>query len=220
MLTFKYRHSYPPDGIFAYIVPETGMAFDATRLEVLVNQVSEHYVANKLAVPQNLEAIIIDYVCRRMPTGACIGVPEPGLPVFKTLSVSQIRDFSKLLYYRVTSAVRNEDPYVKLGEAARRAAICAACPLNLKSVCSTCDGLKEFGGRFLFDPDKQTTPHDAELKVCTICGCLLRAKVHYSLEALAKAVTPHDYPIWCWLGGSGRMPTQMEIQEHERRNQR
>ena len=87
--------------------------------------------------------------------------------------------------------------------AEKRAAICAACPQNqpgdwyteapAEIIKSALDARQDL---------KLSTTHDAELKSCQICRCLLTLKVHTPLEFIVHRTKPEimaEFPSHCWI---------------------
>ena len=192
MLRLRYKSSSPPGGLYFYEVPETGAYFERPVFDQLVFLIRDHYTANSIAIPENLAALIENFMCLRMPASVCTGTMEPDAKVFRAVTVPQIRDYTRLLFEKATNPGTF---FVSPEEAERRAGICANCPLNAKAICTTCNGLKKYAAKFLAN---RKTSWDTQLGVCALCGCMLQAKVHVSKEALALT-QDHDYPPNCWL---------------------
>jgi len=203
----------PPGGKYFYFVPETKTALEHSTMDKLLENVRWHYANNRLQEPENLRALVEHHMCLQMPPGVCSGKPEPGDKIRRIFRLAEVLDFSRLIFTRAVSLATRSEFHVSQEEADRRAGICAACPKQASGFCPTCDQLEAHAAPWLVNLDKQRTRHDAKLTVCSVCGCLLRAKVWISLAALAGQ-KPKGYPAWCWLSpGRGRMPTQQEIDD-------
>jgi hypothetical protein len=188
--TFKYRNVVPPGGKYFFIVPETDKYFESFDMYALERTVRDHLIANKLTIPPNLQAVIEHYMCEQLPTDFCNR--PAGNPEGKTwLSSSRIRDFSKVFFNRMFS-----HSLVSEEQADARARVCMSCPMNLKNVCSTCNGLGGLVKRLLRVP--RETSFDPALGACQLCGCLLRVKVHVPIEDL-NVSDINAYPEDCWL---------------------
>jgi hypothetical protein len=174
-------------------VPETKVTLrDMMSLRGLVLQVQDHYHINKLTPPDDLEAIIEDFICAQMPEGICEGGParKPRrLDYFSVLKATEL-----LLRRTITSA---NQFFVPLPDASRRAEICANCPKNLLHMCTTCNGLRTTFRRLVAN---RTTSFDDRLGVCEACGCGLQAKVHISKQFLPPMPedTKDTVPKNCW----------------------
>lgn len=74
----KFKWQVPPGG-FSYVVPETGQKIqpDGRRysrsFKGLLTAVIDHYLVNKLEVPDELTQIVMDDVCDRAGPGFCVG---------------------------------------------------------------------------------------------------------------------------------------------------
>jgi len=91
--------------------------------------------------------------------------------------------------------VTNGGKIVEPELAARRAEVCAACPENVRgSWCMRCATEMGLSIRRLVGGGK--TPQDANLKVCKVCGCALRAKVWFPLDAIPEDGL--EFPENCW----------------------
>jgi len=171
--------------------------FQAPMYLGLVDQLRHWYAAKKIDWPGDAEirARVEHYICQRVP-GFCEGGPDtPRVPF---LSAASIRDATRLIFTRL---YRGEGMLVDQKEADRRAKICANCDRNAHGICTSCMG-NEFQDifRWLISRNR-STPYDSVLDTCTVCGCLLRAKPHVSIEELAR-LEPHAYPAHCWLAGT------------------
>lgn len=189
---FISPYTVPPGGMYFYTIPETGSKFTSPTPTGLLDMIRAHYRANNLPVPENIDALIADHICKRVPKGFCEGEPES-----KFLSVGDIREGTRLLIQK--ARLGSPGFLVTQAEAERRAAICSACPLNLHGVCTSCtSGLKNLARMLIAN---KTTSRDDLLDTCAECGCMLKAKVHVSIEGLA-VTQKHAYPSNCWLHGT------------------
>ena len=192
MLRFKVQNVVPPGGKYFYFVEPTQSYFEAFSLEDVYWRVRENLLANGLQVPENLKALIIDHICRHVPEKFCKGESD-GRPRAHTLTMFQIQEFTSLLFKRFTTS--KERFFVGQLEAVRRAEICVKCPENNRTLCTTCNGLKPWAAKLV---SRRKTLLDKFLGVCTICGCVLSAKIHVNAEFL-KGAGKTKYPSNCWL---------------------
>lgn len=96
-------------------------------------------------------------------------------------------------------------PLVSQEIANARAAICASCHNNvatheIKGGCSACQKgsmiLRKLKSTFI---GSRTTPSDAKLKACALCGCPLQMKVWMPLAAMdSKVEEANAFPTFCW----------------------
>jgi hypothetical protein len=205
MRTFKYAHVMPPGGVYFYEVDIRGrkVRLEDTQMDVLVSRCMQLLANNQLTVPDRtvLHARVEHYVCTHVPEGFCRGAHEEGDKQLGFITASQVMEFTRLIFAKAKATLTGKGASfcVPVAEAERRAAICALCPKNMTTICTSCDGLKEYGAKYLVDPDKQRTSYDDRLRVCEECGCLLRFKVHVALDVLKQGGGKHDYPPQCWL---------------------
>jgi len=172
--------------------------FQAPMKTGLLLQLRKWYRDKQLDWPGDAEMVarIENYICQRLPKGFCKGGRDTGL---KILSSKKIRDATRGFAYK---ALRYPDKYlVPLDEATRRAQVCANCRHNLHGICTSCAG-NEFMDLFsMYERAGRTTPYDSVLDTCESCGCLIKTKVHISMELLSLT-TKHHYPENCWLHGT------------------
>lgn len=195
MERFKYKMYVPPGGRWFYEVPETKYSVvSVDSMTDLLNQITRHYSANKLAAPANLEALVQDYMCRHLPAGFCEGEIDLTKRRFAPLTFFTLVQFTQALVHRITKA----DFFVSQPEAERRAAICLRCPENSKDVCTTCNGLRALAAGMI--GNAKATSVDSKLEACAVCGCLLRAKLHVNREYIKESAKRlKEYPPYCWM---------------------
>ena len=115
------------------------------------------------------------------------------------MTLSGVKAFTSILFAR--ARLSGKLFFAPPHEAEQRAKICSTCPLNNKSQCSVCGGLLALVRKLV---GRRETSYDSLLGVCSLCGCLLRAKVHVSAEVLRMTPTvpaAEDVPEQCWLRG-------------------
>lgn len=186
---FKYKNYAPPGGIWFYVTPESSQYFESrTSLIDLQNKVFNHYSLNNKPVPENLKAIIEDYMCHNIPGNFCEGGENPNV-----LDMFTVLKLSELLFRRIVS----RDFFVTAKQADDRARTCTTCRMNLKHMCTACNGLRETFRKLVAN---RKTPYDPGLGVCGACGCGLAAKVHIARKYLADNPNKRlDYPDNCWM---------------------
>lgn len=195
----------PPKG-WRYTVPETGQLFEASSLSELLHNLTAHYKAAGYMLPPNLVRLIEDAICADVPE-ACGGEPRAdraadavkqgwlaGLKHTFTNVVNGTRVLAAWLVsgrHYVDDTVANE-----------RALVCTSCPENVEPIgCTGCNSgtLREVVRAVV---GSRSTPHDARLRACKVCGCDLRAKVHLPHDILWQHMPAPQkalLPAKCWL---------------------
>jgi len=161
MLRFAKKNVTPP-GSYRYQDPDTNQYFEAPHMMKLASDVRKHRTANKLELPDDLSAVIEDWMCRHLPSGICRD--EHG-----RMASSGIHYYTAETSVRQTSiAVRimraaKRNP-VKIEDAENRAILCVACEYNLPMAgCMSCRGVKD-----IIDGMRhgKNTSQDLLLQVC------------------------------------------------------
>lgn len=192
MQTYKNKFQVPPGGRWFYTTPN-GAFFESWSAQVDVErQVAAFYQANRQPVPDNLPALVEDHICKHSPPGFCNDLEHEGSLGITLFSVMK---FTGVLFHRFTKSP--EKFFVPLAQAECRAKTCLACSLNLRHMCTSCNGLREFGAALV---SQRNTKYDSDLGVCRACGCLLSAKVHVNAQYLGEteASLAKTDPK-CWL---------------------
>ena len=166
----------PPAGWF-YVQFQTGHRFNESDFEMLVLSVLSHRNSNKLphATVEEVTADIHNQICSRSPSHVCRGADfEPA-----SLSASTVLSSMNAL-----ASTWKETPLVPLEEANRRADICRRCPHNqpMKGCFGFCS--QAFAELFKTMNRGRETPDDEKLMGCDVCGCSLRALVHFPVTVL------------------------------------
>lgn len=102
---------------------------------------------------------------------------------------------SKVLTYlaALKSLVKSGLQPVGADQANERAQICSKCPFNRRTEkCGACIATAKLLTKALLG--KRRTTFDGKLSQCAVCGCELKAKVHYPLNEGDK----NEYPANCW----------------------
>lgn len=115
-----------------------------------------------------------------------------------------LKSFSQFLHGLVLSGVQLVDQ----NEANLRAEVCMSCHNNVASAeatgssgCSTCNKGINLAAKSLKNVviKDRSTPHDARLKACKICGCFNQLQVWFPTSALGMTEeTINAYPTFCW----------------------
>jgi hypothetical protein len=209
MLSLAKRNITPPGG-YRYIDPDTERSFEAPSLSVLVQQVKKHRVANELEVPENIEAVIEDWICRHLPAGLCKDasgrISTQGM--FRHTAESCIRQTSKL---RTIMRQQNRNS-VSVEVAETRAIVCAACAYNFPMAgCMSCRGIKDIIENMR---NGKKTSSDMLLQVCGFNGVLNHVQVFIDDQTLIESSGQTKYPDNCWK------PDQIKGARHEDGNRR
>lgn len=179
-------------GGWRYHQKETNHWMGGITFGSLLGKIATHRQNNNIPIGDNLQAEVEDWICQNMEPvdrkQRCLNGPK--YP--KTIGWQHIESF---LTTAVATAVGGK--LVSQEEAERRAAICAACPLQAGlhgcSLCrTTLDALRK---KLL----QRSTSQDEKLEACGVCKCDNRAQVHVPIEAL-RAGSDKDYsdnPA-CW----------------------
>jgi hypothetical protein len=178
MLTFANERTVPPGGRYFYEVPETRVVISSLTKHDFFARIRKNYAENGLAAPDDLEARVVDFMCRRLPKGFCQGEG----PVSTALTMSEVK--------RKTVEMAGVTKRVTPGEANGRARICGGCPMNDRSGCPTCSGLNAWAARLggVHVPGGATY-----LGICRVDGLALSAGV-----AFESAPVKGEVPEQCW----------------------
>lgn len=187
-----------PPGGWRYIQPETKFEFSASTLRAVVRSVAEHRRSNHLPAGDP-EADIQNFVCASLPKGSgnCVHELDGEDYALKThFTMEDVKRFIQAAISAIGSRGLVEQP-----EAERRAAVCAACPLNTTvGGCWRCKGLADWLFRLI---GARNTAHAGRLNQCGVCGCSIKAKIWLPLDVAQGVSEGYKFPSWCWLNGNG-----------------
>lgn len=193
MLKIKKMAMDPPSG-WVYQV-ENGMLIREGTFDKLVRSVKKHFQVNDYPIPNNLEAVIQDQICRANPQSICVGEgPTRFFP-----SKKQVEEGTKKLLAMAKDMKEMEDPFVTQEEAEERARMCVGCEMK-RNVwgCFVCAQLV----KLVTKTYNKSTSLDRDLYGCGVCGCVNSAQIHLVPKLLAKTATKasvSDYPTaGCW----------------------
>lgn len=182
MLKFRIKRIIPPGGLYFFEVEQTKTMFRSPTMSSLLAQVERHLQENKLEVPENLPALVEDFICRNVPEGFCYGDPE-GRPITKAVTLANIQNNTQ-------DMVNAGGGVVAPGVARQRLETCLQCPANNRKMCSSCIGLISWARKLV----GTSCPRDSYAGVCTVDATAIAAKVH------VKNIAPNaDYPPECWV---------------------
>jgi len=179
-MKFANERTIPPGGWYFYTVPETGVTIKSLTRVGFFDKIRKHYGENSLECPDDLEDLVMDFMCRRLPRGFCHGEGSGSVNVVTMSDVKR----------RTVQAAAGQER-VTPGEAKERAAICGRCKLNDRSACPTCSGLNAWASRL----GGVKVPGSASyLGICRADGLATSAGV-----ALKDApVDKDEVPEHCW----------------------
>lgn len=166
----------------------------------LLDAVKLRCAANGTKIPANVAEDIQDQLCQVLPPGRCVdinGMPFHGAKGLTNLSIDQIKQATNTLaswFFQGRQRVSNDEIH-------RRTMICAACPHNQPYHCASCaeKGLRDIVNSVVAGSE---LPTDSLLRVCTMCGCSLKAKSRLTLDLLHKHMGKEQLsalPDHCWL---------------------
>ena len=183
------RVSRPGQGTqnnWRYVQPETASVFTAFSYWGLVDQIRKHREAMGLDLAEGWQDRFQEELCQQNDEVPCAGRPKNAKPASVTLQ--DLRRF-------MSTVAKWDGTLVERAEAERRAHTCLACPKN-KAVrgCWGCAGLLK--QVFSFLKGQKGTTVDRALESCSVCKCVLRAKVWMPMEAIDN--TGLEYPEHCW----------------------
>jgi hypothetical protein len=182
-MEFRVKRIVPPGGMYFFEVAETSTMFRHPSMTGLLEVVERNLRENKLPVPENLRAIIEDFICRNVPPGFCFGDPE-GKPVARTITLGDIRKGTQ-------DMVLNGGGRVDQGKARQRLDICLNnCPNNDRRMCPSCVGLISWAQKLV----GTSCQRDAYAGVCSVDATAIPAKIHVKNVAANEA-----YPPTCWV---------------------
>lgn len=190
------EHNVIPGG-WNYRVPETGIEIAGGSWPQLNIFVRNHYQANAIPVPANLDALITEYACNNGADCMYNEVEVVKPKGRKSLEIGDVIRFSMSLLHGLTVGGGK----VSQAEATSRAMICSTCRFNRKPLgCTGCNArvLKE-AVRTL--SQHGSTPVDEQLQSCEFCGCFIRSMVWFPIETLHKfsdATENENLPAHCW----------------------
>lgn len=138
--------------------------------------------------PPDLPSQVEHALCSRMAGHTNCG---PCTSQKQSLGFSSIVRWVRAMYQFATT---NKLQLVEQEEAERRAAICAACPLQIPT--SGCWGCKGIAGMLPAIAGARKTSYDMQLKACGVCGCYNAVSVHLPIDIQQDPSL--SFPDYCW----------------------
>ena len=177
---FRDPRIVPPGGRYFYEVPETKAYIEAPTRGGVITAIRAHYEVNSIPVPTNIDEMLQEFMCRRLPKGFCLGAE----PTIKVVTLAKIRA-------KTEAMVRAGGGCVSPGEARRRAGVCGSCLKNDRTLCPTCVGLVAWGLRAV---RQRPLGFEAWLGVCAVDVTAVSAKVYVNNVSHRE-----EAPEGCWV---------------------
>lgn len=187
--------THPPDG-WKYLQRETGVWIYGDIYSELVEHVIAHRRHKGLTPidPDTVGKEVQRQICLGAFPGVCNAEQDETYVPFKdigrSLSLDKIEAFSRTLLAWLASGTG----FVSKEESSARAATCRSCPFNKTAPACVCTAF--------FKAINAMIPADRNedgLKICTLCGCSLKAKVLAPLSVVREGNPPNlNLPEWCW----------------------
>lgn len=187
-----------PPGGFRYLQTDTGVWLHAPSWGELVKAVKAHRKANSIPFGAELEQEIETQLCSTLPPGHCSYGQDQHRKRAKMIGRPSMKKFMELTRTMIQMSGKE---LVPLPTANQHAEICRKCHYNQRpDGCTSCAMGDLVGLLAGFSLPK--TEHDAHLHGCMLCGCSLRAKVHFPADVLARTSQDLEaFPEWCWIRG-------------------
>lgn len=181
MLRLKEYTTEPPGG-WTYRDPDLKIVIRGGGFNGLLQTIRQLRSVNHLTIPDNLTAIVEDYICRHTDRSFVANPDENFLGMVTRQAMLAAAD-------RVIRTIGGR-------EQPERAVTCTKCPFNVATVCMTCDGFDSF-----FESRFPQLPlcRVATVHVCQVDALPGMVTVNANLEQLRSALVPRTmYPDHCW----------------------
>lgn len=202
----KTKFQPPYGGMFVLDDKERGFCGFGTSFEMLLVNCAKWRRANAVPVGLGFEDELETAVCQKYPS-ECNWF-DPTIPTVHRLTLNQVIGGTTVLLSILTEWAKfklgiGEHPLVDQATANARAKTCSTCQYNV-AFQGTCAG----GCGPLLDIVRaikagRSTPHDAALKACSVCGCSTEAHVWPRMDLLDKGLNDETRAQfakvpWCW----------------------
>lgn len=193
----------PPGG---WVFTQDGFRFEEETFTKLIILVTEHRRSNSLP-PGNPFQEIQDQICAEYPA-TCLDQKPPATvsATPPTTFLENLRSFAMAGKNYVMAGGQ----LVNQNTANSRALICAPCHNNVPSGearrapggCGKCgaavqSGIDAVRGIVLAG---RSTPHDAKLQACRLCGCDLKLKIWFPVKYFDPDCSKcNQWPEFCWM---------------------
>jgi len=187
VLRFRKKNTVPPGGMYFFRVPETGFSIEKATMMNLLNGLRAHYVSNNMSIPENLEELVEDQMCQKLPESFCRGEA--------VRSGRAIRRNDITLVSRLITEQRG-DVFVDGTEMYKRASICIDCPSHVKNFCTSCNGLGDFRKKAL---PQISVPNESNLHLCAGTSALIPVLIPYQVDVIKRVCKGSKLPEGCWI---------------------
>jgi hypothetical protein len=217
----EFNRHQTPSGGWAFRQPQTGWTAPtpiASTFSQTVRLIVAHRMANpaitakhKLATnPAAVEIELETYTRKRLGLPEANQVPFLGShSSYVARAVDAVAD-STVGLKRAAQGTAVVIDWLASGGAAvaqelanKRASVCVTCPKNVAGAWYTTAPAELIKKTLEARQDlKLETPHDATLKSCDVCRCLMRLKVWCPLEFILSKTKPEvfsEFPGHCWI---------------------
>jgi len=188
----------PPAPGWVFMVAETGTKLEAASARSLADKVWRHMESNEIVPPYPFQPWFEDEACRQSGLGEpwCGPAASEGMtgkPMLNRESVARFLRTMWLLFKRGFKLVGQD-------VAEQRAAVCVACPANVKFPlsCWKCTALLAIVGKII---GTRKTAVDDKLEWCGCCGCRCQLKVWIPKKVLRRGEKGQkiSYEQGCWV---------------------
>lgn len=170
-----------------YVQPETGSIFTGFSYWQVRDAVYKHRAAMKLDTSTGWEERFQDEICQQNEQAHCNRGKNSHINAKRSITIDDLKRF-------MVTLSNQEGSFVSQEEAERRATICSTCPKNQTVAgCWGCGGIIKSVTKYL---GNKRTSRDKALESCSVCGCVLRAKVWLELGTIDNSGL--EYPEHCW----------------------
>jgi hypothetical protein len=201
-----HKQRVPYGGSYRLNLPDKGMVGEGGSFEKICEQLRAYRRANAIPIGLGFEADVERELCVLYAV-ECEDF-DPNMPEVRRLGMDDVVRGTKVLAAMVAEWAKYlvgaaEHPLVDQETANKRAERCATCKYNV-TFNKPCSGLcPELAVVVKAIKGSRTTPHDHELRSCSICGCYTAAHVWPRLDLLDKGLNDEQRKQftntpWCW----------------------
>jgi hypothetical protein len=198
-----------PPGGFRYRIPEDNKLIGPHIVyRDLRAEVCRYYALTDRLAPSNLDDKIHAFMCAQIGLTYCRDSDANRLLVPNPRSTLPLRFFSVVQGTKtigewfVKGRLLHRLSLVDPVQSTTRARTCSTCSHNVPiSGCAACVA-GQLNRAIAAIVGNASTPLDAQLQACDLCGCSLKAKVWFPLDLLRKHMTYDQlaaFPPHCWL---------------------
>lgn len=216
ILTIRQDKTQVPGG-WEFFDPELGYHYQGKKqgpqtipyesIDELISHIRRYREAYKKPMLENARLLIHTYLCNKPEVRPYCSQPPP--------IERNLRSYITGAMVAIKTILKGKQGFCSQEEAERRASICAQCPAN--SIFSLTSTQRQTDKVMLETTKEFSTANDALLETCGVCGCPLKAKVHFDLESVQDALTSDQkrrLPIrelskrkeifTCWMAEDGK----------------